>query len=272
MAIQNNKYILQNSGCAYITPQAAKNTSGIRVVLTVGAFNPWGQAVKKMLEYKGLQYIAVGQHAGEPNDELVAWTGARNAPIIVHDQGPPIIRWLDQIIFIENLQPSPGVLPQNSELRAITFGICNELAGEWGLGWCRRLMLLNAYESSRQGAGESVEVEFKTVMDAYGYGVEKAEAAPQRISAILHMIASRLKSQKAIGSDFLVGHSLTAADIYWASFSNMIEPLPDDLCPIPPEMRQDRTPRHPAIIAAKAQILMEHRDRIFRSYLGRVEF
>jgi len=49
----------------------------------------------------------------------------------------------------------------------------------------------------------------------------------------------------------------------------MLEPLPDDLCPIPPKMREHRTPKHPAILAAKDPILLEHRDRMFRQHLGR---
>jgi len=133
MAMQDDKYILKGGNCVYLSPEEARGMGGIRLALTVGAFNPWGQAVKKMLEYKGLKYVAVAQYAGEPNDALVTWTGSRNAPALVYDENPALIRWLDQIAFIENCKPSPALLPPDSELRAITIGICNELAGEWGM-------------------------------------------------------------------------------------------------------------------------------------------
>jgi glutathione S-transferase len=133
-------------------------------------------------------------------------------------------------------------------------------------------MLLELYDTTRKSSGGSVEPEFRTVMDEYGYQSDAVLAAPQRVADILNMISSRLKDQTARGIGFLVGDSLTAADIYWACFSNMIEPLPDDLCPISPEMRQHRTPTHPLILAAKDPILLQHRDRMFRQYLGPVEF
>lgn len=246
--------------------------AGIRVALTVGAFNPWGQSVKKMLELKGLPYVPVAQRAGEPNEALVAWTGTRNAPTIVCDRGPGIARWLDQIMFIESHQPAPALLPQASNLRVTAIGICSELAGEGGLGWTRRLMLLDKYASTQGRTGKGIEPAFKNLMDEYGYESDTVRAAPRRVADIVRMVASQLKDQISHGSEFLVGTSLSVADIYWATFSNMIEPLPDDLCPISPEMREHRTPTDPLILAAKEPILFEHRDRMFRQHLGKVEF
>jgi glutathione S-transferase len=272
MSIKSSTHIRQTGNCHYVEPQIARDMQGIRVALTVGAFNPWGQAVKKMLELKGLPYVPVAQRAGESNEALMAWTGNRNAPTLVCDHSPGIVRWLDQIMFIENRTRSPALLPQASQPRATAIGVCNELAGEWGLGWCRRLMLLDMYASTRASGGESIEPPFQKCMDEYGYESGTVLAAAQRVADIMRMVTSHLKEQANKGSGFLVGTSLSVADIYWACFSNMIEPLPDDLCPISPEMRRHRTPTDPTILAAKDAILLEHRDRMFRQHLGKVEF
>ena len=38
------------------------------------------------------------------------------------------------------------------------------------------------------------------------------------------------------------------------------------------EMRRSRTPTHPAILAAKDPVLLEHRDHMFERHLGPLEF
>src|SRR4051812_35032257 len=98
----------------YVKPAQARAMKGIRVALSVGVFGPWGQAVKKMLAYKDMAYVPVAQNAGEPNDDLVQWTGTRNAPTIIADDNPPLVRWLDQINFIEGHKAMPPLLPKES--------------------------------------------------------------------------------------------------------------------------------------------------------------
>jgi glutathione S-transferase len=256
----------------YVKPEEARKMSGVRVALTVGAFGPWGQAVKKMLEYKKIPYVPVAQHAGGENEELVKWTGTRNAPTIIHDDHPPLTRWLDQIAFVENIRPSPPLLPKDAASRIIAQGIIHELAGEWGFGWCRRLMLFDDMVQAQKKTGDKPGGGVQTMMNQYGFSDQTAANAPERIVDILNTLAQRLKDQRAKGSRFLVGNDLTAADIYWASFSSMLQPLENDMCPMSDEMRKSRTPTHPMIIAAKDPILLEHRNEIFAKYLGPVEF
>jgi glutathione S-transferase len=252
----------------YLKPQDAKRLDGVRVVLTQEAFGPWGQAVKKMLEYKQIPYAAVAQRAGEPNTELVEWTGTRNAPTIVKDDEPPVTRWLDQIAYIENMKMTPALVPADSESRLQMFGIVHELAGEWGLGWCRRLMMMNDIENGMKAAGKPLAPMISTLMDEYGFDAQTAQNAPRRVADIIANLARRLKQQQASGSRFFIGSRLTAADIYWVSFSYMIELLPDDLCVMSADMRQLRECRDPVILAAKDPILFEHRDEVARKYLG----
>jgi glutathione S-transferase len=252
----------------YLKPENAKNLKGIRVVLTRDAFGPWGQAVKKMLEYKQIPYLAVEQRAGEANPELVEWTGTRNAPTIVNDDEPPITRWLDQIFYIENLRPTPSLIPPDSESRLQMFGIIHELAGEWGLGWCRRLMMMSDLERGMKAAGKPVAPTISTLKDAYGFTTQNVENAGRRVADIVSNLARRLNEQRAKGSRFFIGSHLSAADIYWVAFSYMIELLPDDLCSMSAEMRELRECRHPDILAAKDPVLSEHRNEVARTYLG----
>jgi glutathione S-transferase len=256
----------------YKSVTEARAMPGIRLVLSAGFPAPWGQCVKKMLEYKGVPYVPVAQYVGEPNEALVEWTGHRNAPTLVYDDNPPLSRWQDLIQFAETYKPAPELLPTDSLSRVLVMGIVNELAGEGGFGWCRRLMLFEDAATTKAAAGEAVPPKVKTMMQQYGFVKEAVAVAPARVTDILRMLSKQLAAQRAKGREFLVGAHLSAADIYWACFSSMLEPLPDEICPMSPEMRADRIPKHPLLLAAKDPMLLEHRDRMFTQYLGPVTF
>ncbi len=61
--------------------------------------------------------------------------------------------------------------------------------------------------------------------------------AAKRCIAVMDMLARRLKAQAAAGSSYLVGDALSAADIYWTVFSNMIAPMDQVACPMPDRYR-----------------------------------
>ena len=65
----------------YLTVAEARQRSGLRLALSVGGPFAYGQAVKSILEIKGIPYLAVAQRPGQNNDALFAWTGFRNAPV-----------------------------------------------------------------------------------------------------------------------------------------------------------------------------------------------
>jgi glutathione S-transferase len=254
----------------YVDVEVARSLPGVRLVLTVGFPGPWGQAVKKMLELKSIAYVPVAQHAGQENLALRDWLGIRNAPVIVSDDQPPLSTWSDAIMFAERRAPSPALLPADSEARLLVFGIVNEIAGDRGFGWSRRLMLFDdALQAKPVLRAQPV---MREMMKTYEVTDETIRAAPDRIVDILGMLARRLKVQRAAGRQYLVGDTLTAADVYWACFSTMLEPLPDALCRMSEEMRRSRTPTHPAILAAKDPVLLEHRDHMFERHLGPLEF
>ncbi len=65
----------------YLTIEAAREQSGLRLVLTRGVPGPWSEAAKAILKLRNVDYVPVQQLAGGENPELVEWTRHRNAPI-----------------------------------------------------------------------------------------------------------------------------------------------------------------------------------------------
>ena len=64
----------------------------------------------------------------------------------------------------------------------------------------------------------------------------------------------------------VVGQSVTAADFYWAAFSNFVAIQPPEEMPINPAARPMFEHVPAEITAAIDPILIEHRDRIMHTY------
>ncbi len=80
------------------------------------------------------------------------------------------------------------------------------------------------------------------------------------------MLAKQLKSQYERGVPYFVGDSLSALDIYWTAFANLLDPLPKEHCPMPEALRPAFSVSDPVIKAALDPLLLEHRSRIFQSH------
>src|SRR5688572_24905446 len=211
----------------YRSVAEARDLPGVRLVLSMGAPGPWGEAAKSIFHAKAIAYTPVGQMPGMPNEELVAWTGHANAPVAVLDDEKPRTGWTEILFLAERLSPEPRLIPQDAEERALMFGLCHEICGENGFGWSRRLMLLEPLLSSN--AGEAFREIGRTLAARYDYSTEAAAAAPRRVADVVTLLSAQLARQRERGHDFLVGASLSAADIYWATFAALVDPLPDDL-------------------------------------------
>jgi hypothetical protein len=66
---------------------------------------------------------------------------------------------------------------------------------------------------------------------------------------------------------FLAGNTLSALDIGWASFAALIQPLPNDLCPMDPLWRDIYTWTPAEIAPANITELLAHRGRIYRDWI-----
>jgi glutathione S-transferase len=235
--------------------------SGLRIVLVKGMPSPWGQAAKTIFEIKGLDYVAAPWLPGEPNDNIVAWSGEASAPIVAWDKEKPINRWIDILYLAERLAPKPSLIPADATQRALMIGLSHEICGEMGIGWNRRLQLFApAYASGNPPAGVS------RMAGKYGYNENDAKAAGERTAESLRALAIQLESQYARGVHYFVGDALSALDIYWTAFANLLDPLPKEQCPMPEASRPRFTVTDPIVKAALDPQLLEHRSRIFREH------
>ena len=243
----------------------AKATPGLRLVLTAGVPGPWGEAAKAIFHVKGIPCPRIAQFGGQPNPELMAWTGEINAPQAVLDDEPSRAHWSSLILLGERLAPEMPLIPAEPDLRAQMFGLIHELAGEGGLGWSRRLMLfgpLMALEPDHPGRQSIAPMALR-----YGYSEEASSRAPERVAEILTLIADQWSRQRKAGHDYLIGSRLSALDLYWAAFAALIEPLPHAVCPMPDGLRSGYSQRHPTMDAALDTALLDHRQRIYEEWL-----
>jgi glutathione S-transferase len=250
----------------WIDVAEARARKGLRLVLTAGVPGPWGEAAKAVFRAKGIPFARVRQEMGSANDALVAWTGRSNAPIAVFEDERPRDGWAEIVLLAERLAPEPRLLPADPDARALAFGLIHELAGEDGLGWSRRLMMLDPILRLPPGAGGPMRAAVERMGRRYGHSPAAAAAAPGRVAVILDLFSRRLRSQRAAGSRFLLGDSLSAVDLYWAAFAALVRPLPESDCAMPAGLRASYTLAPPLADAADPQLL-EHRDRIYREVL-----
>jgi hypothetical protein len=128
----------------YVEVEAAIGMSGLRVVLTPSVPGPWTEAAKAILRVKNLPYVKVRQELMGENLPLLKWTKQATAPVFVYNDERPRSIWNDQLYLAERLQPNPPLIPADIGERMLMFGLANELCGENGLGWARRLMIVHS--------------------------------------------------------------------------------------------------------------------------------
>lgn len=246
----------------YISLDDALTRPGLRMVVVGGIPSPWGEAAKGILHVKGIDWAAVRLVYDDPR--LVEWAGDRSGPVAVIDGERPRSRWDDILLLAERLAPEPSLLPADAADRALVFGLSHELCGEGGLGWSRRLQLID--RALRGESGFHPEVA-GYLGHKYGHSPARGAAATARVVDLLSMLAKRLRSQRAAGSGYFVGERLTAVDIYSATFMAMFRPLPDAVCPMRASTRAAFEVVEPESEAALDPILIEHRDRIYAEHL-----
>jgi hypothetical protein len=249
----------------YIEIEQAVTMSGLRVVLPPGIPGPWAEAVKGILCVKKIPFNRV-RHDRTNYAPLIRWTAQSSAPVMVYNDERPRSVWGDQLFLAERLQPEPALVPSTVEDRIPMFGLSNELCGENGFGWSRRLMLIHAAVTD-PNAPEEARKGMLAFGSKYGYSPAAANAAPAKVAQIVQALAERLESQRSRGFLFLVGNSLSALDIYWAVFAALIEPLPDSLCPMPADFRRRYVCDDATVRAATTPQLLAHRDFIYHEYL-----
>ncbi len=247
----------------YASIEEGRLAPGLRLVLTVGAPGPWGEAAKAICKVKGLSFLPVAQEAGGENPALRDWTGQAGAPVAVFGDEAPRTDSLEILFLAERLAPTPRLIPEDPAERAAMFGLSREIIGRGGIGWERRNMLI-----APMTASPDVPPHIRRIAERYDCTPDVVAAAPGRIIAILRFLAKTLEDQHAKGRRYLIGEALSAADIYWACFSNMLLPLREEDCPMPPYLREAYGHSGGGVPDAITSALIAHRDAIFAEHIG----
>ena len=243
----------------YISTEEAIASDGLRMVVVGNVPSPWGEAAKGIFHIKNIPWKAV--RLVYDSAEFDAWAKDQTAPIAIYNNEAPRSGWREILEFAEHIAPQPSLIAEDANAM---FTLCNDLVGENGLGWARRLQLVDA---GLKGQGGFLEPVAKYIGQKYGYTPETGAASSERTHELLGQIADRLIAQKALGSPYFFGHAPSAADIYCATVMALISPLPEAQCAMKPATRAAFSTLDDATKAALDPIILEHRDHMYAAHL-----
>ena len=261
----------------YVEVAEARKMSGLRIVLGAYAIpGPFRESCKGIFHVKGMEFVPV--RTGDPGSsdvalgmggtqsELVEWTGQASAPVVAWNDERPRSSWIDQLNLAERLAPEPPLVPDDVDDRVLLFGLANELLGENGLLWSKRLLMV--HDPLQVLPPNDPQREFWIHLGAkYGYSPAAADRAADRIVAVLGAVDRQLEAQRRRGRRYLIGERLSALDIYWAASCAILAPMPPDRCPMADAFRGVYGNSNPAIAAALTPALLAHRDFVYETHL-----
>ena len=242
---------------AYVPIEQARAMTGLRLAFTRGYPGPWSVSAKAIFDLKAIDYVACPQEVGGANEVLKDWTGQTSAPVAMLDDDRPRVLWSEILVLAEQLRPEPRLIPQDEDDRMTMFGICHEICADDGLGWNARMLTL-AVGAQSGGDENPLRRKYDSPVDL--------DYLRRRLSRILDALARRLERQASAGRRYFVGDRLTAADVYWAAFSNMFRPMGPDLCVVPEAYHRMGATLCAQLDAPPAQILIDHREHAVRTY------
>ncbi|MFL2698315.1 MAG: hypothetical protein ACJ0F4_03875 [Gammaproteobacteria bacterium] len=203
--------------------EAASMEKGTRVTFAPGMQAMFSEALKNICFVKKVPLtrvlhprMGVDKETGEDRQaKLYELTSQTGLPTMFHDNERPRNVWIEQLALAERIGAvdSPKLIPDNFEHRVEMFGLCAVVLGEDGLTWNMRILIDSP------------------LAQKYGYSEEASSAAPGKIAEVIALIDNRLKAQEKNGSRYLIGNSLTAVDIYWATMSMTVLPVPLEIMP-----------------------------------------
>jgi glutathione S-transferase len=246
----------------YIEFERARVADGLRMVVVTGVPSPWGEAAKGILHLKQIPWKAV--RLDPANGEMAIWTKERSGPVAMYDDEAPRSGWAQILMLAERLAPAPSLLPADPLERSRLIGLSHEICGEQGLGWARRLQGVHAGLNGEPGFPDGVA---QYLAGKYGYRADEGPSYRNRVTDLLRMLADLLHSQREGGSQFYVGKTLTAVDIYSATFMAIFKPLPVEQCAMAEYLRSGFESLDELTAKALDPILLEHRDFVYDEFL-----
>ncbi len=197
--------------------------------------SPFCTKVRRALHYKGLEYRVEEMTPGRILRELKKVNPRKKLPTIRHE-GQTVCDSSDIIAYLEQLQPTPPLLPENPQERALA-----RVLEDWGdevlyffemylrfkvkTNWPTAWALLSA----RWKGWEKLVVrpilrrQICARVDAQGLGVKPYAVVLAEYRTSLETLEDLLGD----GRPWLSGQTLSAADLSVASMSHCIKPLPE---------------------------------------------
>jgi len=243
--------------------EAAAMTEGTRITFIPGIQALYAEALKNICFAKGIPIIralhplmGIDKVTGKDRQaRLFELTRQTGLPTMFFNDERPRNVWTEQLALAESIgsDSSPALIPENFKLRAEMFGLCAVVLAEDGMVWNMRI--LNDGPLGRK----------------YGYSEEASVQAPAKIAEVIALIDHSLQQQEVRGSRYLVGDSVTAADIYWATMSMSLMPTPPEIMPVTKQnqgmlMLFASNSKRPEIAEVLTQRIEDHQRYILTSY------
>ena len=200
-------------------PQAREMT-GVRLVVVGAVPSPWSEAAKGLFLLAKVPVVAV--RASRANPEIKAWTGIENAPAVLHDKEPVYSSWA-AIVGLAARLAGDQIVPSEPEARAEAMGLLEMIAGDGGIGWNGRLVMIH---HGLTGSGGFEPKLAGYLAKRYGYSEQAIATVRERSGAQLDYLARRLGTREYFGGD-----RPNAVDIYTATFLTPLRPISEADCP-----------------------------------------
>lgn len=222
-----------------------------------GIPTPWSEAAKGIFRIKAVPFVAV--RMGPFDKDVKKWTRARNVPVAMYEEEPARTGWADILELAERIAPQPTLVPETPSDRVRMFGLAHELMGEGGLLWSGRLLTI------AEGLASEGERGFPPMVGQYlgaryGFTSDRLPLARSRVSEGLALLADTLG-----GQPYYFGDRLTALDVYSAAAMNILDPLPEEMCPMLAPIRNAFETMRAQL--AVPQPLLDHRARMYERHL-----
>jgi glutathione S-transferase len=245
----------------FVSIAQARAGTRLRMACLRGVPSPWTEAAKGIFYVKGLacQYAAQAQE--DAPGAIAAWAGDGSVPVVAYANEKLRTGWAEILLLAERLAPEPALIPAKADDRALLFGLAHEICGEMGLGWARRLLMIQ--ESLGHGGDTAFPASVGSYLaPRYGFDPASMRVAKQRVIDVLTLL-----SQRIAGRRYLLGNALTAVDIYWASFANLFTPLGEAELPALPRIRAAYTCGDADILRAISTELAALQRRVYETHL-----
>ena len=249
---------------SWLTLEQALGAPGLRVApVRAGLPSSWSEFIRACFHVKGVPYKLVdARDADRSFASVKRLTGQESLPVVFWNDERPRANWLEQLVLAERISSEPHLLPDDPLQRAKVVGLVAELCCEAGFGWHRRVMMI-ARLLAEPTFSERERVIGQYLSRKYRYDTDSVEASTRRCEETIRTFADL----RAAGHEYLLGSTLTALDLAWASFAALIQPLPEDSCPMKPLWRDLYTWMPSVTPRGEVDALLSLRERVYRDLL-----